>query len=76
MKKMTCSAMGGCCEADITGATAEEMSDNGRKHVHEAADNGDAGHKELVEKMSKISPEDLAKWNEEHKARFATAPDA
>ena len=76
MKKMTCTDLGGMCDAEITGETAEEMMEAGKKHVHDAAEAGDEAHAELVEKMKVISDEDYKKWEEGFREKFATADEA
>ena len=73
MKKMTCREMGGVCDAEIQGETAEEMGGNGKKHVHESTDEA---HRELCEKMKTISDEEMAAWKKDFETKFAAAPDA
>lgn len=76
MKKMTCKAMGGSCDAEITGETAEELMTNGKNHVHEQAEGGDAGHQEIVDKMKSMSEEEYGKWREDFTANFNSLVDA
>jgi hypothetical protein len=76
MKKMTCQAMGGSCDAEIPGETADELMANGKKHVHDQADAGDEGHKALVDKMTALSEEERAEWAEGVKAGFDDLEDA
>lgn len=76
MKKMTCSAMGGTCDMEITGETADELMKNGKQHVHDQADAGDEAHKGVVEKMKALSPEEHGKWAEDMKAKFDGLEDA
>jgi len=71
---MTCSDMGGTCEEKISGETVEEMGANGKAHVHEQAEAGDAPHQEVVEKMKAISPEEMEKWNAGMKQKFDALP--
>lgn len=70
---MTCSSMGGACDAEITGNTPEEMMENGKKHIHEATDEA---HGELIEKMKGMSEEDMNEWKKEFNEKFEAAPDA
>jgi hypothetical protein len=67
--------MGGTCDEKISGNSLEELSANGKTHVHEAAEAGDEGHKELMDKMGKISPEELEKWNGMMKEKFDSLPE-
>jgi len=73
MKKTTCEAMGGCCAAEITGETAEELMENGKKHVH---DSEDEGHKAIIEKMEKLTEEEHKKWAEDFKHNFDSLENA
>ena len=76
MKKTTCKAMGGVCDAEITGETADELMANGKQHVHDAADGGDEAHKEVVERIKALSKEDHDKWAEDFASKFDTLEDA
>ena len=73
---MTCKTMGGSCDAEITGATAEELMGNGKQHVHDLADSGDADHLAIVEKMKALPPEEHEKWKENMVSGFDNLPDA
>ena len=73
MKKMTCREMGGACDAEIRGETADEMMENGKKHVHEAADDA---HNETVKQMQNSTPEEMQAWMEDFHKKFEAAPDA
>lgn len=68
MKQMTCSAMGGPCEATITGNTPDEMIANGTTHVNEA-------HPELAESMKTMPKEALDKWNTDFQAKWEATPE-
>ena len=72
---MTCSAMGGYCEFEITGETAEELSENGKKHVHETAEGGDEEHKAIIATMEALSEEEHAKWKQDMMEKFDTLED-
>lgn len=69
MKNMKCSEMGGPCDAVCSADTWENMTAEGMKHLEVA-------HPEMVEAMKTQTPEALAKWNEETKAKFDALPDA
>ena len=68
--------MGGVCDEEIRGETAEELMANGKQHVHDAAETGDEEHKSVVEKMGQLSEEDRKKWAEEITNNFGTLEDA
>lgn len=51
MKMMTCAQMGGMCDTEVTGNTADEMMANGMKHLEEA-------HPEMAIQVKAASPED------------------
>lgn len=62
--------MGGpaTCDFVITGNTAEEMTQNGTKHVMES-------HPDVAEQMAKMTPEDNTKWMEDFRPKFDAAPE-
>lgn len=74
MKTMTCKQMGGPCDMPIRGNTAQEMMDNGAKHVKEM---NDEGHKNVLKMMDDMqkNPEANKKWNGEFKAKFDALPE-
>ena len=76
MKKTTCKAMGGTCDEEIRGETAEELMANGKQHVHDAAETGDEDHKGVIQKMEQMSEEDRKKWAEELTNNFGTLENA
>lgn len=76
MKKTTCSAMGGVCDAEITGETADELMANGKQHVNDAAEGGDEDHKTVVERMKALSKEDHDKWADDFTKNFDNLEDA
>ena len=73
MKKMTCKEMGGVCDAEIQGETAEEMMENGKNHVHGATDEE---HQGIVKQMEAMSDEEKAGWAEGIKAKFDATAEA
>jgi len=73
MKTMTCREMGGKCDAEIQGETAEEIMEKGKKHVDEAQDEA---HKTLVEEMKDATEEDMAAWGKSFREKYNAAPDA
>ncbi|MEK7602903.1 MAG: DUF1059 domain-containing protein [Patescibacteria group bacterium] len=76
MKQFTCQELKGCCSAIITGSTPEEMGDNSKRHVMEMMQAGDQAHKEAVELMMKMPPEEFNKWFDDFKQKFNSLPDA
>ena len=73
MKTMTCRQMGGPCDAQLHGMTAEEMMSSGAAHVKMMAEKGDEGHKKvlaMIEEMQK-NPESGKEWNEKFMKNFA-----
>jgi predicted small metal-binding protein len=70
MKTLTCSQMGGPCDAKITGSTMDEMMINGMKHLEEV-------HPQMAEDVKKASPTDpmMIAWNEKFKNDFEAAPE-
>ena len=73
MKKMTCREMGGTCDAEIRGETAEEMMENGKNHVHGQTDEG---HQGLVKQMEGSSEEEMEAWKKDFATKFEAVPDA
>ena len=70
MKMMTCAQMGGMCDVEIKGATADEIMMNGMRHLEET-------HPEMaasVKAMPKDDPK-MVEWNEKFKTDFANAPE-
>jgi hypothetical protein len=74
---MTCRQMGGPCDFPIYGNTAEEMMNNGTKHVNKLAKKGDEGHKKILVMMIEMqkNPEAGKDWNEKFMKDFATLRD-
>ncbi len=68
---MTCAQMGGPCDAEIHGATADEMMANGMKHLEEA-------HPQMAADVKAADPNDpkMVEWGQKFQADFAAAPDA
>ena len=68
MKTMKCSDMGGSCDMTITAGSWDEMATEGMKHA-------EASHPELAAKVKAMSPEEMAKWTEEAKAKYDALPE-
>lgn len=74
MKTMTCKDMGGACDMPITGNTAQEMADNGVKHLEQSNDEGDKEARKMMEEM-KNNPEEQRMWMEDFQRKFAELPE-
>ena len=72
MKTMTCKDMGGPCDAEIQGETAEELMANGGAHVEMMKDS-DEGHMAAFEMMQAASedPAKMKAWMDDFQAKFA-----
>ena len=68
MKTTTCSAMGGPCDATLTGSTEKEMIDAGWAHVESA-------HPELAETMKAMTQEEKDKWAADFHTKFEAMPE-
>ena len=70
MKQMTCAQMGGpaTCTTMISGNSADEMVQNGWKHVEQ-------DHPEMFEKMKDMSKESQDKWQQDFLAKYNETPE-
>lgn len=69
MKKMKCSDMGGPCGDEVSANSWEEMKTKGMEHLQ-------AAHPEMVEGMKNQTPEAMAQWDANGKAKFDALPDS
>ncbi len=76
MKKTTCRDLRGACDAEIQGATAEEMAENCKQHVMDMMQSDDDAHKAAVASMMELSQDEQQKWFEDFKSGFDSLPDA
>ncbi len=76
MKKTTCKELRGACDAEIVGATPEEMGENSKKHVMEMVQSGDQAHMDSIEAMKSLSPDQQMKWYEDFMNNFDALPEA
>lgn len=76
MKKATCKSMGGACDVEITGKTAEAMGEACKAHVMEKVNAGDEFHKAAIEQWKTRSEEENQKWYADFKNNFEKLPDA
>jgi predicted small metal-binding protein len=71
MKTLTCSQMGGPCDAPISGSSKDELMVNGMKHLEDV-------HPEMAEGVKKADPNSpmMIAWNEKFNKDFEEAPEA
>lgn len=74
---MTCRQMGGPCDAEIKGNTADEVIKGGEKHIREMVAKGDESHKNAMRMMDDMrkNPQSGMDWYKRTQAEFAAAPD-
>jgi predicted small metal-binding protein len=67
---MTCRSMGGECDAEIMGATPEEMMMNGMKHLEEA-------HPQMAADVKAADRNDpkMVEWSQKFAQDFEAAPE-
>jgi 3-keto-L-gulonate-6-phosphate decarboxylase len=67
---MTCKQMGGPCDAQLHGETADKMIASGAAHVQEMAAKGDEEHKKVQKMMEEMQKNPNSNINKEWTARF------
>jgi predicted small metal-binding protein len=75
MKKLTCSDLGGSCDAEITGDTFEEVGKKSYEHVMGQINSGDEAHTAVASKMANATPEEQKAMMAEYKKKYDEAPD-
>ena len=70
---MTCKQMGGGCDDVVKGETAQEMMNNGAKHLQESTNDEDKKALAMMNDMQN-DPEAGRKWNEDFERKFAELP--
>ncbi len=70
---MTCRAMGGPCDAEMTADTAEEMMKKGGEHVMAATDEE---HMKIAEDMKNMPEEGKKEWNDMFMGKWEATPDS
>ena len=78
MKTMTCKQLYGPCNAPISGASAEEMMENSKKHGMEMVAKGDADHVRVMEEMKEKmmgNPEAGKAMMEDFQKNFEAQPE-
>lgn len=76
MKKSTCRALQGPCDAEIIGSTPEEMGENCKRHVMAMVQAGDEAHTKAVAAWKEVSEEKQKKFWEDFHASFNSLPEA
>jgi hypothetical protein len=76
MKTMTCRELGGPCDLELRGATADEVIKLQDKHLNEIVAGGDAAHEEALSQMKGRwkRPVSGMKWYRSTKREFAARP--
>ena len=77
MKTMTCKQMGGPCDAQIRGNTADEVIKGGEKHIKDMVASGDKAHKGPMKMMDDMrkNPKSGMEWYKKTQSDFAALPD-
>jgi len=77
MKTMTCKQLGGPCDHEIHGATADEVIKGQDKHLKDAVAGGDETHSTALTAMKGRwkHPVSGMKWYKTAKRDFATLPE-
>ena len=76
MRTMTCRQLGGPCEAELSGETADEVIQAQDRHLREAVQAGDASHQPAHEEMQGRwrHPVKAMGWYRSTKRAFAELP--
>lgn len=71
MKKMTCSQMGGECDAVIMGSTPDEVMKAGMMHLEQA-------HPDMAARVKGMPKDDpqMKEWNDKFMKDWEAAPEA
>ncbi|MDH4278244.1 MAG: DUF1059 domain-containing protein [Acidimicrobiia bacterium] len=77
MKSMTCKQLGGPCDLELRGETADEIIKSQHRHVKEAVSGGDETHRQAADQMKArwMRPMSGMKWYKGVKSDFAALPD-
>jgi len=76
MKQATCKQLRGVCNEVITGQTAEQMAENGKKHVIKKIMAGDEAHKEAVDDMRTLTKDEQQDWYDQFVKNFESLESA
>jgi predicted small metal-binding protein len=77
MKTMTCKQLGGACDLQLRGSTADEVIKAQDGHLKDAVAAGDATHQKALDEMKGRwkHPIKGMGWYKETKREFAALPD-
>lgn len=77
MKTMTCRQLGGPCDLELTGESADDVIKGQDSHLKEAVDTGDATHEPALKEMKGRwrHPRKSLGWYNATKKAFAALPD-
>lgn len=77
MKSMTCRALGGPCDLEHRGDSADDVIKAQDRHLREAVEAGDATHQDARDAMKGRwrHPRKAMNWYRDTKATFAALPE-
>lgn len=77
MKTMTCQQLGGPCDLELSGETADDVIKQQDRHLREAVKAGDSTHETAREEMKGRWKHPIASmgWYRDTKRAFADLPD-
>ena len=77
MKTMTCRQMGGPCDVQIHGNTADEVIKGGEKHIRDMIASGDETHKSAMQMMDDMrkNPQSGMEWYKKTQSDFTALPE-
>ncbi len=78
MKTMTCKQLGGACDLELRGETADDVIKSQDKHLREAVAAGDTAHQPALDAMKGRwkHPVKGMGWYKDTKRAFAALPDS
>lgn len=78
MKTMTCSQLGGACDAEFHANTFEEMAQLSQQHGREMFQKNDEAHMKVMEGMKEKmqDPAAMQEWMMSKKAEFDAIPES
>ena len=78
MKTMTCRQLGGTCDAEHSGASADDVIKSQDRHLKDAVSAGDASHDDALKAMKGRwrHPKASMGWYKDVKSAFAALPDS
>ena len=78
MKVMTCKQLGGACDLELRGETADDVIKAQDKHLREAVAGGDTAHQPALDAMKGRwkHPIKGMGWYKDTKRAFAALPDS